>query len=127
MFSPFKRSAPASPSPVQEPDPAAAEQDVDDGVEPLPGGKARVTLRWPVQFGKTLVDSVVIRRARGEDMKVLPNEKRAKPYEHLQFLGNLIEDQPRVFIDKVDLEDVARIGEVVKGFFPAGLTTGQAD
>lgn len=124
MLNPFKRSAPApaAPTPV-EPEPVE-EAAVDTGVEQLPGGKARVHLRHPVQFGKVLVESVVIRRARGEDMKSLPNEKRAKPYEHLLFIGGLIEDQPRVFIDKVDLEDVARIGEVVKGFFPAGLTTG---
>lgn len=108
----------------------------DDGVEQLSDGRVRLTLRWPIQVkhrgDQSTLDVVTIRRARGADLKKAPRESRrdgSTPFESLEFLAQLVEAESvtvaLTLLERMDLVDIARISEVVSGFLPGGLKTGQ--
>lgn len=125
-----KQERPAAPPSAEAVPPAAdAPGDPLEGIEFTADGRATLTLKWPVQFGKTLVETITMRRPRAEDLRRLKTVDPAQmaPYDTVELLGALVEGQPRAFIDKLDLEDFARMGKVLARFFPDGLPIGRSD
>jgi hypothetical protein len=123
-------AAPATPSATPE------EKSPLEGVEKLPDGNTRVELLWPIKVGQRdpqTVTHLTIRRPTAADLKKAPRESKhegAAPYASVEFFAELLMDLPSraertAVMDKVDLEDLARIGEVVAGFLPDGLRTGR--
>lgn len=133
MLNLFKKreqlQAPADAAAAGNEEAPASEPTQDDGVEILGDGRAQIRLKWPVKLGNKLIDEITLRRPRAEDMKRLSttDRRKMKPYESVQYLAQLIEGQPTVFADKLDLEDLVRIGEVMQRFFPGGPLTGPED
>lgn len=110
----------------------ADEQVVDEGVEDLPNGGVRVTLRHPVdvQPSRRTVTHIELRRPTGKDMRKLPassDAKPASPGEYLSFFGALIVGESAALIDALDLEDIGRLGGAMQRFFPRGPKTGESE
>lgn len=92
--------------------------------EPLEDGRVRLPLRHPINLGADqYVAEVIIRRPLGRDLKNAPNGD-TDLYKGARFLAGLCGVPKDLFADNVDLEDLARIGEVVQGFFPDGPKDG---
>lgn len=124
----FASEEPATPE-DEQPEPAQ-----DTGIEKLSDGRVVVTLRWPITVRSKankdeLVHSLTLRRPVGKDMKKAPKDKD-QAYQMLEFAAQLVEAESPVvglaLLDRCDLEDIARLSEVVAGFLPGGLLTGQA-
>lgn len=92
--------------------------------QPLDDGRVLLRLKHPVNLGADqFVTEVRIRRPLGKDLKDAPSGE-ADLYKGSLFLAGLCGQPKQLFADAVDLEDLARIGEVVQGFFPDGPKAG---
>jgi len=72
---------------------------------------------------ETTLEEVEIRRLNGGDMRWLETAQD-KPGATLGLLGRLTGLQPAV-IDLIDAEDIAGLSEVIEGFLPQSLRSGE--
>ncbi len=86
-----------------------------------------VTRRLRVVGGaetEDVISEVEIRRLNGSDIRWLENAA-GKPGQSLGLIAR-VTGLPAVTIDLIDAEDIAGIAEVIEGFLPASLRSGEA-
>jgi hypothetical protein len=80
------------------------------------------TLKHPVTVGSETITELKFRRPQAGDLRSFPLQNQAGG-DLLNVAGKMC-GQPQPVMDKLDVEDVLGITEVVVNFLPTGLLTG---
>lgn len=93
----------------------------------------RHKLAHPFEHGSTRVEELTLRRPTFADLRAVDATKGqfAQLSALLTRIAGVVGDESLTvterMIDRLDVEDVAALGEKVATFFPRGLPTGESD
>lgn len=87
-------------------------------------GRAAVKLREPIQFGSELVSELRFRRPKAKDFRRIKSD--GHDFDMILTLAGRLCGQPSQVIDELGLEDMQEVIELVGGFMPSGLATGES-
>lgn len=80
------------------------------------------TLKHPVVFGSEQITSLRVRKPKARDLRDLPAGDLTMG--HMMDLAAVLCDQPCAVINDLEIDDAMAVLEIVGGFMPAGLATG---
>lgn len=87
------------------------------------GATIEIPLKHPIPYGKESIDKLVLRRPRAGDFRGLKGPD--KPFDMiLDFAATLSDLSPGV-VDRIDVEDMPALIEVVSGFLGGFPATGK--
>ena len=87
---------------------------------------SRVTLELfePISFGSERITKLEIRRFKAKDLRSIRDPDNMSVSEQLELISTL-SGQPMKVIDELDGVDLAKAGEIIRGFSKSGQATGE--
>jgi hypothetical protein len=97
--------------------------DAASGTQPAMTWPHTVALRYPVEFGKETVTSLVFKRGRMEFLKGIKIDD-VPPTEQIILLASRLCGQPLKVIESLDPDDASEVIAIALGFIARSLTRG---